>query len=96
MKIGSLPAVAMEQYQNNRVKTKKAETASMGADSVELSGASRLFEQALTAVKETPEARMDRVEAIRAQISAGTYRINAAAIADRMLAGTIGETPGVS
>ncbi|MDR0292702.1 MAG: flagellar biosynthesis anti-sigma factor FlgM [Oscillospiraceae bacterium] len=91
MKIGALPIVAMEQYQNNKVRTRKTEASSMGTDSVELSGASRLFEQALAAAREAPEARMDRVEAVRARVSAGTYRIDAAAIAARMLAGITGE-----
>jgi anti-sigma28 factor (negative regulator of flagellin synthesis) len=34
---------------------------------------------------------MDRVEAVRAQVEAGTYKIDAAAIAARMLAGVSGE-----
>ena len=91
MKIGSLPAVAMEQYQNNKIRTRKTEAASMGTDSVELSGASRLFDQALQAAKAAPEARMDRVEAVRAHVAAGTYRIDSAAIAARILAGISGE-----
>jgi negative regulator of flagellin synthesis FlgM len=86
MKIGNLPAVAMEQYNNSsKVKMRKAETVPMGTDSLELSGASRLFDKALLAVRETPEVRMDRVEAIRSQIAAGAYTANAAAIAKKML-----------
>jgi negative regulator of flagellin synthesis FlgM len=86
MKIGNLPAVVMEQYHNsNKVKTRITETAPMGTDRLELSGASRLFDKALAAVRETPEIRMDRVEAIRAQIAAGTYTANASVIAQKML-----------
>ena len=91
MKIGALPAVAMEQYQNNKVRARKTEAASMGNDSVELSGAARMFEQALAAAGGTPEVRMDRVEAVRKQVAAGTYKIDAAAIAARLLAGVSGE-----
>jgi negative regulator of flagellin synthesis FlgM len=87
MKIGSLPAVAMEQYHNNKIRTRKAEAAPMAADSVELSGAARMFEKALAAVKESPEVRSDRVAAISAQVAAGTYKVDAAAIAAKMLAG---------
>lgn len=90
MKIGSLPAVAMEQYQTNKVRTRKAETASMGTDSLELTGSSKLFAQALQAARETPEVRMDRVEEVRAQIAGGTYKVDSAAIAARMLSGTAG------
>jgi anti-sigma28 factor (negative regulator of flagellin synthesis) len=34
---------------------------------------------------------MDRVEAIRAQVVSGSYRINAAAVAEKMLTGIAGE-----
>jgi negative regulator of flagellin synthesis FlgM len=86
MKIGNLPLVAMEQYNNsNKIKARKAEMAPMGTDSLELSGASRLFDKALAAVREAPDVRMDRVEAIRAQIASGTYTANAAVIARKML-----------
>jgi negative regulator of flagellin synthesis FlgM len=87
MKIGSLPVVAMEQYQANKVRTRKTEMTPMGKDSVELSGAARLFEKALMAAKEAPEARMDRVAAVSAQVAAGTYKVDASAIAAKMLAG---------
>ena len=86
MKIGNLPAIAMDQYKNiNNVKTRKTEAVAMGTDRLELSGAARLFDTALSAIKETPEIRMDRVEAIRAQITAGTYSINTSVIAQKML-----------
>jgi negative regulator of flagellin synthesis FlgM len=86
MKIGNLPAVVMDQYKNtNKVRTNKTEAAAMGTDRLELSGAARLFDTALSAIKEAPEIRMDRVEAIRAQIAAGTYSINTAVIAQKML-----------
>ena len=91
MKIGSLHPVAMEQYQNSKVRTRKPDVASMGTDTVELSPASRLFEKALAAAKNAPDVRMDRVDAVRSQISAGTYKIDAAAIAARLLAGIPGE-----
>jgi negative regulator of flagellin synthesis FlgM len=87
MKIGSLPVVAMEQYQANKVRTRKTDTVPMGKDSVELSGAARLFETALAAAKEAPEVRMDKVASVSAQVAAGTYKIDASAIAAKMLAG---------
>jgi negative regulator of flagellin synthesis FlgM len=91
MKIGALPVVAMEQYQSNKIKARKTEAASMGTDSVELSSSSRLFAQALEAARQAPEARMDRVSAVSAQVAAGTYKVDAAAIAARMIAGFRGE-----
>lgn len=37
------------------------------------------------AIADTPDVRMDKVEAIRQQLAEGTYRINADTIADKML-----------
>ncbi len=90
MKIGSLPAVAMEQYNSNKVRARKTETAQTVNDSVEATNASRLFSEALQAVREAPEVRTDKVEAIRSQIEAGTYTVDAAAIAARMMSGITG------
>jgi negative regulator of flagellin synthesis FlgM len=86
VKIGNLPAVAMEQYNSSGImKARRAEKAPMGTDRLELSDAARLFDEALLAVRETPGVRMDRVEAVRAQIATGTYTINAAVVAQKIL-----------
>lgn len=89
MKIGSLPAVAMEQYNSNKIRARKTETAQAGTDSLEVTNASRLFSEALQAVRETPDVRMDKVEAVRSQVESGTYRVDAAAVAARMLSGIV-------
>ena len=90
MKIGSLPAVAMEQYNSNKIRARKTETAQAATDSLEVTNASRLFSEALQAVREMPEVRMDKVEAVRSQVESGTYRVDAAAVAARMLSGIVG------
>ncbi|MDR1692662.1 MAG: flagellar biosynthesis anti-sigma factor FlgM [Oscillospiraceae bacterium] len=91
MKIGSLPIVAMEQYNSNKVRARKTEAPEVKADSLETTNATRLFSEALNAVRVSPEVRMDKVEAVRSQIASGTYRIDAAAVAARILAGVTGE-----
>ena len=90
MKIGALPAVAMEQYAANTARVRKSAAVPMGTDLVEISSAPRLFSEALKAAKEAPEVRMDRVTTVRAQVEAGTYRVDAAAVAARMLSGMTG------
>ncbi|MDR1669759.1 MAG: flagellar biosynthesis anti-sigma factor FlgM [Oscillospiraceae bacterium] len=87
MKIGSLPAVAMEQYNNSKIRTRKTETAGGTTDSLEVTHSSRLFSEALQAVQQTPDVREDKVEALRSQVANGTYVIDSAAIAARILSG---------
>ncbi len=52
-----------------------------GEDSVDLGQVSVLAEKAMN----QPEVRMEKVEAIKAQIAAGTYAIDAASIADAII-----------
>jgi len=40
---------------------------------------------------EQPEVRMDKVEAIQAQIAAGTYEVSPAKVADAMISSVLGE-----
>lgn len=56
------------------------------ADSVELSGDASAMQAAREVIAQTPDARMERVEALRRQIEAGTYEVSALDIAEKMLA----------
>jgi negative regulator of flagellin synthesis FlgM len=57
-----------------------------GGDSVSLSHQARWLQAAREALAEIPEIREERVAAIRAQIEAGTYKVDGEKIADKMIA----------
>lgn len=76
---------------NSKDATGRVETTPAGAgaaasaveigDSAEISGITDLVGQAMV----QPEVRMDKVEAIKAQIEAGTYEVDPAKVADAMI-----------
>lgn len=52
---------------------------------VSLSGDAMALQRVTQAVKETPDVRVDVVNAIRAQLEAGTYQVNAENLAGKLL-----------
>jgi negative regulator of flagellin synthesis FlgM len=56
-----------------------------GGDSVSLSPQARLLRAAREALAEVPEIREEKVAAIRAQIEAGTYKVDGEEIAGKMI-----------
>lgn len=52
---------------------------------VSLSGDALALQRITQAVKETPDVRVDVVRAIRAQLEAGTYQVNATSLAEKLL-----------
>ncbi len=56
-------------------------------DRVSLSPVAQDFARALQQVNEQPDVRSDRVAALQAQIADGTYRVDADAIARRLVVG---------
>ncbi len=56
-------------------------------DSVALSDEAVLLARALEAAEQTPDVRADLVQGLRAAVDDGTYRVDAAQIAARLLAG---------
>ncbi len=90
MKVSALPAVAMEQYVKGTSRSRKTETVSQASDRVEISGAQRLFSEALEAAKAAPEVRADRVGSVRSLLDADAYRADASAIAAKILSGIAG------
>lgn len=54
-------------------------------DRADISAQSRLRAQALDAVRATPEVRTQLVAALRAQINAGTYKIDDAKLASHLV-----------
>ena len=56
-------------------------------DSVSISAAASDYQLARRAVNDTPDVRAAQVAQLRTQIEAGTYEVNAAAIAAKILRG---------
>ncbi|TCP64091.1 flagellar biosynthesis anti-sigma factor FlgM [Heliophilum fasciatum] len=54
-------------------------------DSFAVSDEARELHQALRAVHQSPDPRMERIAALREKIANGTYRISAEDIADKMI-----------
>jgi negative regulator of flagellin synthesis FlgM len=52
---------------------------------VSLSEDALVLRRMMQAVKDTPDVRVDMVEAIRAQLEAGTYQVNATGLAEKLL-----------
>ncbi len=53
--------------------------------SVEISDDARLMNKASELVSATPDVRRDKVDALKASIQNGSYRVDSGAIADRIL-----------
>jgi len=62
-----------------------AAPASAGADQLELSSRAEEIRTARAALAQTPEVRADKVAELKAQIEAGTYRVDADKVAERIL-----------
>ena len=89
MKIGPIPGVGLENYKKTNLRPIRAEKAPFTPDTLEISGESRLFAQALKAAMESPADRMDKVSVIKQQIADGSYSPDSAAIAEKMLMGVV-------
>jgi len=87
MKIGAIQAAGMSSYKNAKIQPAKKDSLPMGADKLEISGSSRLFSDALQVAMELPDERAGKVEAVREQVSKGTYTVNSAVIANRLIRG---------
>lgn len=61
------------------------------ADTISVSRDALLLTEALRTAQNTPDVRMDKVEAIRAKLAGGTYEIDA----KRIAASLIREDPGL-
>lgn len=88
---------------DNRVQTKKSKDAeaakSTGSlssgmvDRVEISSGSKDVQRMQQILQNTPDVRMERVEALRQQIARGQYEVNPLDIADKMLGSLVTENP---
>ena len=67
--------------------TSKAPTSGGGGETerVEISSSPDMLKSAQSVIEQTPEVNMDKVEAIKQQIAAGQYPIDADRIASKMM-----------
>ena len=70
--------------QSNVDKTKKSGVAKK-SDEFNISSTARDFQVAMQEVKKQPEIREAKVASIKQQIAAGTYRVDAKKIAEKMM-----------
>jgi len=73
-------------HQVKKVQKAASAEASQPTDTVELSSNVGAMEAARQAIAAQPDVRVDKVEALRQQIEAGTYEVDADGIAAKMLA----------
>ena len=68
-------------------KSDRTETSSSanGGDTVELSSRSKEIARALETVRTAPEVRTERVAELKAEIGAGTYKVDSGAVAGKIL-----------
>lgn len=74
----------MYKNQENVSKTTKIDKTKK-TDQLNISNTGRDFQIAMDEVKNQPEIRTEKVDEIRNQIKAGVYKIDAKAIAEKML-----------
>jgi flagellar biosynthesis anti-sigma factor FlgM len=78
--------VEAEERQANRLKRVKRVNRPGSLESNQIAPEEQLQVQlALEAIHHSPEVRVERIEALRAQIEAGTYRFNSKALAMKLL-----------
>lgn len=71
-----------------KAETPKAAAASQAENTsakAEISGKAREFAKAKEVAGQAPDVREDRIAELKAKIAAGNYKVNAQAIADRMV-----------
>lgn len=94
---GISPSIKTEKVQSKKsesVSVSKAEKVKAGAaDRVELSAGSMEVQKAKNIIEQTPEVRMDKVQALQDQIARGEYTVDPHRLADTMMASLLSENP---
>ena len=89
MRITGSPNIqnVLKTYGKNVKKTEETEKTGFKSDKVEISSEARDYQVAMQALKDVPEVRSEKVDAIKQQISSGSYKPNAEQIAEHILKG---------
>ena len=59
--------------------------AAVSPDALRISGESKLKQRAMQAAKQSPDVRTDKIDALKARISAGTYTVSNDEVAERII-----------
>lgn len=81
------PAEAVDRKQNK--PTVEQQSAAPAADRVEISDKARDVQRLNQLVLEVPEVRTEKVEALKKQVTAGTYGADGKAVAQKMVESTL-------
>ncbi|GFK92694.1 hypothetical protein NNJEOMEG_00520 [Fundidesulfovibrio magnetotacticus] len=68
-----------------KAKAKARSQSSGSGDRVSVSGDAKLVAEAAKAAQESPDIRVERVEALRAQVQSGTYNLDSRRIAQKLV-----------
>ncbi len=84
LKIGGIKVNPVNRY-NAVQKTAKPSSVRQDSDKLDISGSNRLFSAALSAAKDMPEVRMEKVQAIKDSYEKGNYIVDGQKTAKKML-----------
>ena len=89
MRITGSPNIqnVLKTYNKNVKKNEEVEKPGFKSDKVEISNEARDYQVAMQALKDVPEVRSEKVNAIKEQIDSGHYKPNAEQIAEQILKG---------
>ena len=90
MRIDAYNAVNQVYQTTAQVKKVDAEKRVQKDDKLEISQAGKDINVAKKAIKESPDVREDKIEAIKKQMAEGTYSVSTEALADKILDGFMG------
>lgn len=83
MKINRMDNAFNVYKQNQNVK--KTEKAKGKEDKIDISPEAKEYQFAINKLKDIPEIRSEKVNAIKAQIKSGTYKVDSKKIAEKMI-----------
>lgn len=90
MRIDAYNAVNQVYQTTAQVKKVDAEKRVQKDDKLEISQTGKDINIAKKAIKESPDVREDKIEAIKKQMAEGTYSVSTEALADKILDGFMG------
>ena len=85
MKINNFNAINKIYRSNSTSAMRRVDSAQSFSDRLEFSKTAKSYTVANSAVSSAPDVRLDKVNAIKAQMAAGTYNVSAEDVADKIL-----------
>lgn len=82
----------IQKVKESSESAKVSSSSAVASDRVELSAGSLDVKKMKELIQETPSVRMDRVQALKAQIERGEYEVDPYRVADKMLMNLLSES----